>query len=168
MKPRITDRARLAQALLATPYRRGGSDWAAVDCFGLVELWLWNLHGVAVSDRLDMPPGPDGLEDGFGRFDTSQWVEVTGACRDDDVLFFRQSVPVLNAKGELTGRRIIEHGHCGVMTGGKFLHAFELRAPSTNEAGEEDPGGGIVRVEEMTRAWERRISAVLRRVELNQ
>lgn len=44
---------------LSIPWVRGGSDWAGVDCYGLVELWHRHVLGidVALVEHTDMADG---------------------------------------------------------------------------------------------------------------
>lgn len=161
--PRITDRAKLVQALQLVPYAPGGGDWSGADCWGVMELYLWNLQGIRLDDRMEHPPGPQGLEEAFEQRGTG-WMDVANMePRDGDVWFFREAVPVMNAEGKVTGRSIVEHGHCGVFTNGMILHAVgeQLRFE-----GELHWTGGVRLEPADDRRLAGRVSAKLRRVEL--
>lgn len=153
---RITDRGALTRALLMVPYRPDGRDWSGIDCFGLAELWFRNLHGIVISDRLDIAPGADGLERGFS-LKGDDWLDVE-TPREDDLIFFRDVLPVTGRDGEITGRRVVEHGHCGIMTGGRLLHAHSAMAANGK------PSGLVELVDYETLS--RRTSGILRRTEL--
>ena len=108
----IRDPDRMIDALLVTPIVSGGKDWSGVDCWGVVELWFLHVHGIEIADRMDIAPGPDGIATGYGA--RSVWREADEP-REHDLIVMRSVV---------APRRVVRHGHCGVMTHRGVLHAI--------------------------------------------
>lgn len=157
---RITDPAKLAAALQMVPYVPGGASWAGIDCWGANELWYFNRHGIELHDRMEIGPGPAGLSHGVAMHDAG-WIEIPldEGPRDDDTIIMRAVVT-----GDDGKRHVVEHGHCGVYTMGKLLHASgrEVR-------GDDDEAHwvGACQFEDFDSQKIRgRVSLILRRVEL--
>lgn len=136
---RITDPAKLAQALMMTPYVERGESWAGADCWGVALLWYANRHGIELADRGDIAPGPAGIEAGMAGAAERGWLTVSEP-RADDLIVMASTVK----------RQRIEHGHCGVYHDGMVLHS--------------EKGSGCKR--EPYSALARRVTAILRRAEL--
>lgn len=93
-------------ALLQVPYAPGGSDWAAADCFGIVELWYLHVLGITVYDRGNLQPGHGSLQQ--GRDAATDWLPVTEP-RNHCLVIMR------------AGRH--PAGHIGIFYDGHVLHS---------------------------------------------
>lgn len=95
----------LVQRLQDVPYLPGGGDWSGCDCWGLVELWYRERFGIELSDRGNIAPGPEGLQQGFAN--STDWLKLYEPQNDDLVVMRR---------GRLSA------GHMGVFWNGSVLH----------------------------------------------
>ena len=109
------------QRVLVTPYIEGGSDWTGLDCWGVVERWHADIHGVALPDRGAIDPGILGMQAGF-QASGSRWIELERPQP--------HAVAILRTAAVVEGRRIaLQHGHCGVFWQGRLLHSEATSGP---------------------------------------
>jgi cell wall-associated NlpC family hydrolase len=100
----------VAARLMAAPYVAGGASMRGVDCWGLVEVF-YRMRGVDLAAyRGGERSAPGGFAAAFAAQDG--WREVVEP-RDGDVVVLRAA----------EGRKVFEHGHCGIALGGDLLHA---------------------------------------------
>lgn len=104
MKPREA-----IAAVQGVPYRHHGKDLFGMDCFGWVEWFYANVHGITITDRREQDSTPDGLSEGYQA--QEDWIELD-VPRDGCVAVMR---------GRINGKTVPE-GHAGIYLDGKIFH----------------------------------------------
>lgn len=94
------------------PYKRHGRDLQGMDCFGLVETWFRELHGIEIDDREAQTSDPAGFSNGYSL--KSKWNPLEAPV-DHCVVVMKS----------LMGRQIIREGHCGIYWNGLVIHTDE-------------------------------------------
>ena len=102
----------LLRKMQAVPYKRNGSDFKGMDCWGWIETWFREIYGVEITDRKGQQSAPEGFQEGF----EAKTVWTQGEVADG---------AVWTAPGLIGSRDFIQHGHCGIVYQGIAYHMHE-------------------------------------------